>query len=169
MRDAKENDIEGIMKVHIDCILELCSTHYTPDQIQKWRGAQSLQRYASFIKQDNSFIVVLDKKDCGVVAFGHMGKKSTEKFPAEIDFEVYGFYVSPSVCRRGIGRTLYQELERRAIEQGGCGIGVMSTLNAVPFYKACGFELMEELSLCYHGAGELECRLLKKCISDHEV
>ncbi len=166
MREADEKDVEGIMKVHIDCIQKLCSSHYSQDQIQQWVGGQSLQRYASFVKQeDSTFIVVLDQKDSRIVAFGHMGKKSCDKFSADIDFELYGFYVSPTVGRRGVGRKLYQELERRAVEQGGHGMGVMSTLNAVPFYQACGFELMAESDTCYHGAGHLECRLLKKLIS----
>ena len=165
MRDAEEKDVEGIMQVHIDCIQKLCNSHYSQDQLRQWVGGQSLERYASFIKQNDSFVVVLDKNDSSIVAFGHMGKKGCDKLPAEIDFEVYGFYVSPSVGRMGVGRKLYQELERRAVEQGGCGMGVVSTLNAVPFYEACGFELMEEVGMCYHGAGRLECRLLKKSIN----
>ena len=124
-----------------------------------------MQRYASFIMQkDSEFVVVLDKNDSCIVAFGHMGKKSSKEFSAEVDYEVYGFYVSPSVGRRGVGRMLYQELEKRAVEQGGHGMGVKSTLNAVPFYVACGFELMEDKGMCFHGAGYLECRLLKKSL-----
>lgn len=163
MRDAKEADVEGIMEVHLDCIQKICCHHYTQHQVVYWMGRQSLPRYTSFIKQSNDFVVVLAKEENNsVVGFGHMGKEVSGKFSSQVDFEVYGFYVSPRVSRKGVGRQLYGELERRALEQGGHGIGIISTLNAIPFYEACGFEVLEP---CYHGDLQLECRCMEKKVA----
>lgn len=162
IRDAKEADVEEIMQVHLDCIQKICCHHYSQHQVENWMRRQSLQRYTSFIKQSNDFVVVLAKDS--VVGFGHMGKVGKEvagKFSSQVDFEVYGFYVSPSVLRKGVGKQLYGELERRALEQGGHGIGVVSTLNAIPFYEACGFEVLERY---YHGDLQLECRCMQKVL-----
>ena len=162
MRDAVEADAEGIMRVHLDCIHKVCGPHYTPKQVESWAKRQSLQRYISFLQQRNEFVVVLPNSDChgNVMAFGHMGKEIKGKFSAWVDFELYGFYVSPDNLRQGIGKVLYSELERRAaIEQGGSGIGVVSTLNAVPFYEACGFEVV---GVYFHGDLQLESRIMEK-------
>lgn len=163
IRDAKETDVEGIMQVHLDCIQKICCHHYTQHQVENWLKRQSLQRYTSFIKQNSDFIVVLannsqsGEDDPVIVAFAHMGKEVNGKFSSQVDLEVYGFYVSPNVSRRGVGKLLFRELERRALEQGGCGIGVISTLNAVPYYEACGFRGKGQQ---YHG--ELECTRMER-------
>lgn len=166
LRDAKEEDAKKIMLVHIDCINKVCSQHYSKDQLKQWVKRQSLQRYSVFIQQDNDFIVVLRQEakseDSVVVAFGHMGKKTEGLFSDAVDFEVYGFYVSPDVSRRGVGKLLFRELERRALEQGGCGIGVVSTLNAVPFYEACGFKVTRDY---FHGDLQLESKCMEVKLS----
>lgn len=122
---------------------------------------QSLERYTSFIKQDNDFVVVVARGRSDVVAFGHMGKDVNVKFMPYVNFEVYGFYVSPNVLRRGVGTLLFGELEKRALEQGGHGIGVISTLNAVPFYEACGFEEKEQY---FHEELKLESKCMEKTL-----
>ncbi len=155
------------MRVHLDCIQKVCGSHYSQDKVQDWAKRQSLQRYASFIKQNDEFPVVLSNNDAhssnsvAVVAFGHMGKEIKGKFSAWVDFELYGFYVSPDNLRRGVGKLLFGELQKRAPEQGGRGIGVVSTLNAVPFYEACGFGVV---GVHYHGDLQLECRVMEKKI-----
>ncbi len=98
--------------------------------------------------------------DDAVVAFGHMGNQIEEKmFSSWVDLQVFGFYVSPDHPRKGVGKMLFGELERRGLEQGGCGIGVVSTLNAIPFYKACQFK---EVGTYYHGDSKLECTILER-------
>lgn len=161
IRDARETDVEGIMQVHLDCIQKICCHHYTQHQVENWVKRQSLQRYTSFLQQNNDFIVVLTKGGSDVVAFGNMGKEVNEKFTSHVNFEVYGCYVSPNVVRRGVGTLLLGELERRAVEQGGCGIGVMSTLNAIPFYESCGFEGKEWL---FHGEFQLKNKCMEKTL-----
>lgn len=165
MRDAEESDTEGIMRVHTDCILKVCSSHYSQDQVQRWAQAQTLQRYASLVSRPDHFVLVVERGDSKrVVGFGHMGR-SEGRFSPEVDFEIYSFYVSPAVSRRGVGRMLYAELERRALRQGGCGIGVKSSLNAVPFYEACGFVGDGGAGVGVHMGGgvvELECKSLEK-------
>ena len=164
MRDAREADAEGIMRVHVDCILKLCSSHYSEERIQRWSSSQSLERYISFIKDESDFVVVTSKQDDTVLAFGHMGK-SREGFSGDINFEIFGFYVSPQVARRGVGKMLSAELERRALEQGARGIGVKSSLNAIPFYEACGFRQTAACGSCVGGRDvELECKPMEKVL-----
>ena len=136
MRDAQETDIDGIKQVHRTCFQQVCSTHYTEDVVQKWLNAE--RDYLSWIKSAVHFLIVADIDDT-IFAFACVQKISPELYSPEIDFELHKLYVSPAAGRRGIGRKLLEELERRVSNDGGKGIAVKSSLNAVPFYEACGY------------------------------
>lgn len=49
-------------------------------------------------------------------------------------------FVHPAKLRRGAGRMIMNYLETIAREHGLQSIKLESTLNAAPFYRACGFE-----------------------------
>lgn len=166
-RDATESDADGIWQVHTDSIKQLCSSHYSSEQIADWVGRQKRERYSQLISRDDDFVVA-EYGDRKVVAFGHLGRCSNhEKFSSQVNFEVFGFYVSPTVKRQGVGRRLMAELERRAVVQGGVRLGVFSTLNAVPFYEACGFAVVVKESHCHCMGGiQMECKVLEKTVTN---
>ncbi len=56
-------------------------------------------------------------------------------------------FVEPSFVRKGIGKALLQEIERRALDAGIKKIVVSSSLTAVAFYKALGYEYLKEADL----------------------
>ena len=103
-----------------------------------------------------------------IAAFGHLGQRGDhERYSSQVKFEVFGFYVSPKVQRRGVGRRLMAELERRAMAQGCVRLGVCSTLNATPFYEACGFVVIKDSHCHSLGGVELKCKVLeKRCRTD---
>lgn len=160
-RDAAESDVEGIMKVHLDSIKKICSSHYSQEKIDRWVGAQSLERYSSFVTSGDDFVLVVDSEE-EVVAFGHMGKRKLKEFSELIDYEVFGFYVSPRVVRRGVGRMLYKELEQRAKTKGAQGIGIHSSSNAIPFYESCGFTKMGTAEV---KTLQVQCTVMEKLIT----
>ena len=161
-RNAQEKDAEGIVQVHVDCLRRVCSAYYTEDTMQKWINAQSLQEYSSWIKSAAHFLVVANKDD-DIFAFAHIGKCSHDTFSSEMDYEVHKLYVSPDVARRGIGKKLLKELERRVSNDGASGIALRSAMNAVSFYEACGYRYTVD-SVAYVGEAEVECKYLEKVI-----
>ena len=161
-RDATESDADSIWRVHTSSIKELCSGHYSAEKISSWVERQRKERYAQLIAREDDFVVAEDA-DGQIVAFGHLGPcNDSERFSPQANFEVFGFYVSPKVQRQGVGRRLMAELERRAIAQGCVGLGVYSTLNATPFYEACGFVMIRDSHCHCLGGVELECKELEK-------
>lgn len=161
-RDAVEADAEKIWQVHIDSIKELCSSHYSSEQIRDWVGRQTRERYSQLIARNDDFVVAEDR-DGKVIGFGHLGQCTDhDRYSPQVNFEVFGFYVSPLVKRQGVGRRLMGELEKRAVEQGCVKLGVCSTLNATPFYEACGFVLTKNSHCHSLGGVELECHVLEK-------
>ena len=161
LRDAKEADIEGMMAVHLSCIQKMLSCHYTQDEVEHLLSLQSRRTYASLMSNGHC-IVAEDGSTGDILAFGCMGKCSSDDFTAGCDHELHKLYVAPSVSRRGLGSELYLELERRVVSQGGRGIGVISTLNAVPFYQARGFEVTVEDGVVHFGERPFECKYLEK-------
>ena len=164
-RDAVVTDAESIWNIHTDCINMLCSSHYSQQQIESWAERQRPERYAKLIQRDDDFVVIEDSTQTPpqVVGFGHQGQCSDPRFSPNVDFEIYGFYISPSVKRQGAGRALLAELKKRALSQRGTRLGACSTLNAIPFYEACGFTVMKE---SVHSPGELDlsCKILEQDI-----
>ncbi len=80
--------------------------------------------------------------DDNIFAFAYTGILSPEMCSSEMDFELHKLYMSPVVGRRGIGRKLLEELEKRVSNDGGNGIALKSSMNTVPFYEACVFHQM---------------------------
>ena len=160
IRDVLEADLEQVMQVHLDCVLKSCSSHYSQDQVQKWARALNYDLYAAWLRQGGEFLLVEDGASGRVVAFAHMLPNTDSS--SNIDFEISKLYVSPEACRKGVGKRLYRELERRALREGGCSIGLKSSLNAVPFYEACGMELTGVESLYEAGEALLECKHMVK-------
>lgn len=167
MRDVQERDLDGIIQVHVSCIQQLCSLYYSEDVVQKWVNAQ--HEYSSWINDATHFLVVVDRDD-NVVAFAYTGKPSTELSSSEMDFELYKLYVSPAMGRRGIGKRLIKEIEKRISNDGGNGIVLRSSMNALPFYEACGYRRvltgMEHIACV--GEARIEYKRLEKLISSNK-
>ena len=163
-RDAVESDACSILQVHAASVRQLCSAHYSKEQISGWVGRQSEERFVQLIARNDDFVIAEDGSG-QVIGFGHLGPcTDRERFTSNVNFEVYGFYISPSVTRKGVGRRLMAELERRAMEQGCVRLGVCSTLTATPFYEACGFVVCKDSHCHSLGGVDLECKVLEKSI-----
>lgn len=157
IRLAIDTDIGAIHEIHVACIKEICSSHYTPDEISRWTGRQCHNRYLSNIQEGN--VYVSEKGGTKeVVAFGHLHETDKE----DCDYEVKALYVSPREVRKGIGRLLLQVLERVAMESGCRRLLVYSSRNAVEFYETFGFVRGECVLQC---SGEsMKCIKMKKLL-----
>ena len=162
LRDAEEADAEGMMLVHLSCIQNTCSHYYSPDQVKRWSLSQSTEGYAAFVRNGDHCIVAEDKDTGNIVAFGCMGKSSDGDYSARCNFELRKLYVAPTASRRGLGKLVFCELEKKVLNEGGFGIGVISSLNAAPFYKSRGFFVTVEHALANVGQTLLECKHLEK-------
>ena len=164
MRDAQERDLDGIMQVHLSCIQQLCSLYYSEDIVQKWVNAQ--HEYSSWIDEATHFLVVVDRDD-NVVAFASAGTPSTELSSSKMAFELYKLYVSPAMGRRGIGKRLLKEIEKRVSNDGGNGIVLRSSMNALPFYEACGYRCVLT-GIAHVGEARIEYKRLEKFLSSNK-
>ncbi|AUV81144.1 N-acetyltransferase [Salinigranum rubrum] len=136
VRDADPSDAEAIREVHARSITELGRQAYSPEQVDAWvQGCESAD-YASAIESDDLTFIVAEKEG-QIVGFGSLRFETSE---SDSDAEVTAVYVHPSVVRQGVGTAIHAELERRARAHGAQSLGLSSSLNAVPFYEARGYE-----------------------------
>ena len=195
VRDAKESDAEHILDLHTRSIRALSSSprasgflgtvggvgggqeegkgryFYTPAETQRWAARQEARKYVPFIQSTRDDFIVAEALPTRVesdqptrttlLGFAHL--KDEER---DSEVEVMGLYVLPSAQRKGVGRALFGELQRRA--QMRCGTNassrtwrVSATLNAVPFYESVGFTAVQDGSHCA-GGQTLRCMLMER-------
>jgi GNAT superfamily N-acetyltransferase len=73
-------------------------------------------------------------------------------------------FVHPSVFRCGIGRRLVASIERSADGAGRTCLQVWSSINAVPFYRACGYRRERGGRIPVRSGIELDYVLLSKAV-----
>jgi len=73
--------------------------------------------------------------------------------------ELEDLFVAPEAWRRGIGKLLLAEAERRAIASGARSVHVVAGERARPFYEASGYEVTGAVMTTLAPAMELEKRL----------
>jgi putative acetyltransferase len=144
VRDAVPADAAAVREVHVAAIEGLGPEAYAREQVEAWAaGCESADYEAAMADDSVEFVVATDER---VVAFGSLQADAPDGYEADVDGEVTGVYVHPSVARRGVGSAVYAELERRAEAAGLGALGLLASLNAVPFYEAHGYRRVRERS-----------------------
>jgi GNAT superfamily N-acetyltransferase len=59
-------------------------------------------------------------------------------------FHIAQLYIVSTEQRRGLGRMLISFIEQQVKSSGGSRLTVKASLNAVPFYEKCGFEITSD-------------------------
>lgn len=153
VRRAREEDCEGIWRVHTRAIKELANSHYTPEEIEAWAGPRQPRHYAESIRAKEFYVA----EEGGVVlGFGTLNDKQ---------HEIEAVYVSPQAVRRGVGSAILRRLEERARELGVKSLKMDASLNAVPFYKSEGYESEKEMTHRLASGVEIRCVLMTKALS----
>lgn len=75
------------------------------------------------------------------------------------DAELDGLFVAPDAWRQGIGRRLVDEVEKVAAAEQATWLHVIAGHRVLPFYAACGFELVGETATRFSPAFVLRERV----------
>ncbi len=123
---AKYEDAQVALEIRRAAILHQCASHYPLNLIKAWANVELSDEFADSVARN----FYLAKYDGQTVGTG-MIDSETGKIDA--------IFVHPNYMRKGIGRNIIKFLENRALSHGLKTITLQSTLNAVEFYRACGF------------------------------
>jgi putative acetyltransferase len=160
-RLANATDADGIAAAHLDSIRTIGARFYSPQIVEDWAARISSDRYARAMQGGEVFYI----------AVGMVNQKpEVPGFPShriESGQHRTAVYVRHAASRSGVGSALFKLAEGNAVALGATSIRVDSSLAAIEFYQANGFEV-----IC-HGAHQLwsgrsmACVFMKKTLSNH--
>ena len=151
IRKASISDAPTAWHIRNAAINNQCAGFYPPESLRTWTQGRLSDEFARMV--DNHFYVAAMEGE--VVATGMIDLAS-----GKID----AIFVHPDKMNIGLGRRMLSFLENRARESGLAELNLEATINAVSFYRACGFEGNEK-SVYHSPRGvALECVLMKKIL-----
>jgi GNAT superfamily N-acetyltransferase len=134
IRRARLADVEEIAAAHVDSILTIGARYYEPATVSDWCARVNGDLYVKAMAQREVFFI----------AIGPVGDKSGvlgfSSHRADGKKHGVAVYVRAQSARQGIGSALFRTAEASAIAAGATSIHVDSSLAAVDFYRANGFE-----------------------------
>ena len=152
VRRALPEDAEAIRQVHIDSIRQICGPNYTERQIDAWSRPRPLSHYTEAVREH--IVFVAEDRDA-IVGFAHLDCDNRE---------IKAVYVAPSKTRLGVGTRLLAALEDSARELGLTQLSLASSITAVPFYDAMGFESLGNDMHRLRDGTEIECVRMTKSL-----
>lgn len=157
IRPARVRDAPAILDLHVASIRELGSSHYSQRQIDSWADKpEGTEPYETSIRDDTRHVVVAERDD-DLAGWGRLDV---------VDGEVSAVYVHPDHAREGVGTAILEHLLALAREEGLDRVHLWSSLPAVTFYEAAGFEdLGEDLHRTSRGV-VIECVEMEKELTD---
>ncbi|WBA13677.1 GNAT family N-acetyltransferase [Salinivibrio proteolyticus] len=149
IRKANQSDAQAIFDLRNRAILAKCSAHYTEEQLSLWTQGSVSERFIADVV-DTFYVSEIDGQVIG-----------SGKLNAQTGL-VDAIFVEPDYSGRGAAKKMLQFLEQLAREQGLLLLTLESTLNAAPFYRACGF-VGDEVSTYHSPKGiRLDCVPMEK-------
>lgn len=127
-RKATVADLDAIWRVRTAAIRALCKGYYSKTDTEAWASAPLPPDFADVIS-GRDFLVA----ECAgrIVGFGFINRQ---------DAELEAIFVDPEYARRGTGTAILTSLEEIARSAGLGSLTLSSSLNAVPFYEAAGYQ-----------------------------
>ena len=150
IRRAEEADLAGICEAHTRAVREVCSSHYTPAEIEAWAGRLFPGVHGEAVRSREFFVAV---EGNSILGFGQLNLETGE---------VQGVYVHPAAVRRGVGSLLVAKLEQQARSAGLLKLHLDASLNSVTFYRHAGFQIDANTTHSFSGGVEIACICMSK-------
>lgn len=152
VREAVATDARRICDIHLASIEGLGGQSYTEEQVAVWAHDRNPDEYP-IESEETHFLVAENETE--VIGFGWMKSDAGHYFQEDVEGEITAIYIHPSAARNGIGSRIYAQLEARAVQENIDSLGLWASRNAVPFYKAQGYERVTDHTHEYHDGIEL--------------
>jgi len=148
IRLAKSEDSEKILELQANSLRVLSSQDYNPRQIESLIRSQKSARFINEI----IFVAECSKR---LVGFASLLVHTPQ---------IGAMFVHPDFVRQGIGTRLLTAIESAAIEKRYQAIYVLSSLSAVKFYQANGYEVIGKLGFWSENKNWIPCKNMHKQI-----
>ena len=146
IRKAQPSDMERITAIQVESLQKLCAKHYRD------RDLQVLIRSKQRDRNWNETIFVAETS-AGVVGFCAL---------SNISPFIQAVFVHPLWTRQGIATALIAALEAEATERQIKRLIVNASLTAEPFYRACGYQVINARHHIWVGWNPIPCVKMQK-------
>jgi len=125
-RKARRDDAQAVWDIRNAAIIAQCGSHYSSAELAIWTSGEMPADFVQDV-DDNWYVATSN---------GHVvGTGRIDLASGKVD----AIFVQPDQMRTGVGRQVLQDLEKLALQAGLTELSLDATLNAAPFYRACGF------------------------------
>jgi GNAT superfamily N-acetyltransferase len=152
-RLANRADLDALRQLMNAAIGELQKPFLDARQIESSRTIMGLD--TQLIDDGTYFIVEADGDLAGCGGWSRRatlygGDQTPGRSPALLDPQrdparVRAMYTHPNHVRKGVGRLILSLCESAARAEGFRSVELMGTLSGEPLYRACGYQVIEEL------------------------
>jgi GNAT superfamily N-acetyltransferase len=164
IRQATVDDVPALSALIAASVRELQAAEYTPEQREA--ALRSVYGVDTQLIADGTYFAV--ESGAELVGCGGWSRRKTlyggDQFAAREDSllepardagRIRAFFVHPKWARQGIGAMILEQCERAAAAEGFTRLEMGATLTGVPFYRAKGYEALEELAVAMPGGQSL--------------
>ncbi len=144
-------DAPRIWAVRRAAIASQCQGYYSAETLKLWIGDHMPESFPGKV-ENNYYVAVLDSKIIGAGAI--------DLDSGRID----AMCVDPEHIGTGSGKRLMQHLETLAKQEHIKRLHLESSLNAAPFYQACGFTRLEKSQYHSPRGFSMDCILMAKSL-----
>jgi GNAT superfamily N-acetyltransferase len=151
IRQAQPEDAVAIWNVLKAAITPLIGRAYTQAQIDAWIADEEPQRLArDYAPARTAFVAESERR---IIGFARISGA-----------EVEALYVHPARARRKVGKLLLATLENGASGRQVKALYLDAALNAVPFYRSAGYQVMGPSAPAFDNGVLLPCVRMQKTL-----
>jgi putative acetyltransferase len=132
IRDYQPSDVATIAQLFYETVRSVNQQHYSEEQVRAWAPEIPDTRIWHARMSGRCTLVAEDSGD--IVGFAEL----------ERDGHIDMFYCRHDMIGRGVGRSLYEALESKAIDMKLQRIFADVSITGRPFFERCGFFLVRE-------------------------
>lgn len=144
-------DAAATLAVFLDAVTETAAVDYSPEQIAAWSAPKDrdLAAWGRSRVELGTFVAMVDGQVAG------FSDVSAEGY-------IHMMFVSPRFGRRGVGRALLAEAERRATSARDSALTTNASITARPFFEAAGFVVVAQQHPLTRGVRLTNYRMLRR-------
>ena len=149
--DMTDDESAQCLELIKTSIVELASECYSREQLEAW-----IDQYPNptiFLTWRNRRKMLVARQDENLVGFGQLAYDLKE---------IVAVHVMPQMIRSGIGSRIVSALEDEARNSEIEELIVEASLNAVPFYKACGYQAVKEMVFHCNNGVSVDALFMRK-------
>lgn len=139
IRRFQPSDAQPIAQLFHDTVRQINSQDYTLSQVKAWAPDQIYFRNWAVICS-NYYTYVADWKGT-IIGFGELAANGT----------IYCFYCHYNYQGCGVGRKIYQALEKQAVQLQLTRLVTTASITAQPFFAKMGFSIVKQQCVTRRG------------------